>query len=163
MCIPGFRFSRCPLRTSCFATSPLPKCVFRPPKADHLERQDCACLGVSRLFYNGLSWPIHTSAFVFCYKSLARMVFFDPLSSHFLVFPRIFLAFPCFFLVFSSHYLVFPCIFLRSAFLLGPSYFFFVSSLYFLVCSSYFLVCSLFTLGFPRIFLVFFRSSNKSD
>ena len=108
-------------RTSCFATSPLRKCVSRPPKADHLEGRDSACLGVSRLFYSGLSWPIHTSDLVFCYKSPARMLFFDPLSSHFLVFPRIFLAFPCFFLVFSSHYLVFPRIFLVFPFI--SSYF----------------------------------------
>ena len=40
------------------------------------------------------------------------MLFFAPLSSHFLVFPCIFFAFPRFFFVFFSQYLVFPRIFL---------------------------------------------------
>ena len=120
-CIPGVPFSRGPLRTSFFATSPLRECFFRPPKADHLVPCDSACLVVSWLFYSGLSWPVHTSDLVFCYKSPARMFFFDPLSLHFLVLPRIFFAFHRFFLVFSFQYLVFPRIFF--VFLRISSYF----------------------------------------
>ena len=130
-------------------------------------------MGVSRLFYGGLSWPIHTST-PFPRISLYFLVF----SSHFLAFSSYFPLITSYFLVFSLYFLVFSSVFCHSPRLLGRV----TASVHILpskkasfclawvleasrglswegwdASRSYFPRISLHFLAFPRIFLVFPR------